>query len=355
MRKMLLGTLVAAGLVLVAVLLGRAAAGRNEDAVVDGQVVRVMRRDMVTAVKATGIVKPMVGAEVKVGSRVSGVVRRLLVRVGDRVGKGQLLAELDARDLQARRDEAAAALAVSEANLRYAEVDLRRKRELAAEQIVAASDLDVAERAFSVAERQRAQAQANLDYTTTQLEYARIIAPIAGVVSSVTTQEGETVAASFASPTFVTLIDLSRLEVRAYVDETDIGRVRLGQPARFTVDTYPDHEFEGRVVAIYPQAEIRDNVVDYVTVIRFQPSRDRVVRPEMTTTVRVLLDAHSRALVVPIRAVRRAEGRQFVWCRRGERTERQWVTTGIKDESYWEITDGLREGEAVVVGEPKGQ
>ncbi len=351
MKKLMLAGVVVTGLTIVAVVWGREAVNRTQEGAADLQVVRVSRRDIATAVKATGIIEPMVGAEVKVGSRVSGVVRRLFVRVGDAVAKGQLLAELEARDLQARRDAAAAALQVSEANLRFATVDLGRKRELRAAQLLAPSDLDVAEQAFAVAEQQRAQARASLDEATTELDYARIVAPISGVVSSVTTQEGETVAASFAAPTFVTLLDLGRLEVRAYVDETDIGRVRPGQPARFTVDTYPDHEFEGRVVAIYPQAEIRDNVVDYVTVIRFRAPRDRVLRPEMTTTVRILLDRREQVLAVPIGAVRRADGRPFVWCRRGETLERRWVTTGVRDESYCEIVDGLREGDAVAVGE----
>jgi HlyD family secretion protein len=353
MKKLILGGVGVGALVVVAVLWGKAAASRADDRSRSSEIVLVSRRDILTAVKATGIIKPMVGAEVKVGSRVSGVVRRLLVRVGDSVAKGQLLAELDARDLEARRAEAAAALQVSEANLRYALADLQRKRELRAAQLLAPSDLDLAEQAFSVAHEQRAQAQANLDYSATQVDYARIVAPIAGVVSSVTTQEGETVAASFASPTFVTLLDLARLEVRAYVDETDIGRVRQGLQARFTVDTYPDREFEGHVVAVYPQAEIRDNVVDYVTVIRFRGSRDRVVRPEMTTSVRILLDSHEHVLAVPVRAVRRSQGRQFVWCKQGQTLERRWVTTGIKDDAYWEIVDGLHDGDAVVVGEVK--
>jgi RND family efflux transporter MFP subunit len=274
-----------------------------------------------------------------------------LVRVGDFVAKGQLLAELDARDLQARRSEAAAAVGLSEANLRYAQADLQRKRELWSARLLAPSDLDLAEQAFSVAQQQRAQAQANLAYATTQLDYARIVAPISGVVSSVTTQEGETVAASFASPTFVTLLDLDRLEVRAYVDETDIGRIRLGQQARFTVDTYRDHEFEGRVTAVYPQAEIRDNVVDYVTVIQFQAPGDRVLRPEMTATVRILIDKREHVLTLPIRAVRRAGDRQFVLLRRGDAVERRSVTTGGRDEGYWEIVNGLREGDEVILGE----
>lgn len=113
-------------------------------------------------------------------------------------------------------------------------------------------------------------------------------------MASVSTQEGETVAASFATPTFVTLVDLSRLEVWAYVDETDIGRIKVGQRASFTVDTYGDETFEGSVTAIYPKPEIRDNVVNDVTVVRFDPPCDRILRPEMTTTVRITVDARKK-------------------------------------------------------------
>src|SRR4029434_10980162 len=102
------------------------------------------------------------------------------------------------------------------------------------------NERDRAERAAGVSEKQVTAARASLAFAETQLAYGRIEAPIDGVVASISTQEGETVAASFAAPTFVTLVDLSRLEVWAYVDETDIGRVRIGQPARFTVDTYGD-------------------------------------------------------------------------------------------------------------------
>jgi RND family efflux transporter MFP subunit len=238
-------------------------------------------------VTATGVIKPRSGAEVRVGSRVSGVVRRLFVRIGDTVRKGQLLAELDARELTARRAQAAAALESSRADLEYARADLRRKRELATAELLPRSELDLAERASAVAEQRVEEAAANLDFASTQLGYARIDAPIAGVVSSISTQEGETVAASFAAPTFVTLLDLDRLEVWAYVDETDIGRIKVGQKAGFTVDTYPGQPFAGRVTAIYPQAEIRDNVVNYVAVVRFDAPRDRVLRPEMTVMAKI--------------------------------------------------------------------
>ncbi|MGH9162389.1 MAG: efflux RND transporter periplasmic adaptor subunit [Vicinamibacteraceae bacterium] len=314
-------------------------------------VVRVVRRDIGSVVKATGIIKPRVGAEVRVGSRVSGVVKRLYVRIGDRVTKGQLLAELDDRDLVARRDEAAAALQQAKVDLSYANSDLQRRRELSRAGILPRSELDLAERAAAVAEQQVSAAQASLAYATTQLAYARIVAPIAGVVASVSTQEGETVAASFESPTFVTLLDLSRLEVWAYVDETDVGRIRLGQQARFTVDTYGDQEFEGRVTAIYPKAEIRDNVVNYIAVLRFESPPDRTLRPEMTTTVRIAIDTREDVLALPIRAVRRDADGTFVLSRRGEAIERRRVTRGSRDETYWQVLDGLREGDEVLVGD----
>jgi HlyD family secretion protein len=206
-----------------------------------------------------------------------------------------------------------------------------------------------------VAEQQVTAARASLEYATTQLAYTRIIAPIAGVVASVATQEGETVAANFAAPTFVTLIDLSRLEVWAYVDETDIGRIRTGGNARFTVDTYGDYEFPGRVTAVYPKAEIRDNVVNYVTVVRFEPSRDRILRPDMTTTVRILLETREHVLALPVRAVRRDGDGTFVLTRRGDKIERRPVTTGIRDDNYSEIINGVREGDEVLIGNAKNE
>jgi RND family efflux transporter MFP subunit len=338
-----------------ALLWSRAAWTQSESSATGAQVVRVTRRDIESVVKATGIIKPRVGAEVRVGSRVSGVVKRLYVRIGDRVNKDQLLAELDDRDLTARGDEAAAAAQQADVNLSYARTDLQRKQALLAEGVLARSELDLAERAAAVAEKQLTAAQASLAFASTQLAYTRIVAPIAGVVASVSTQEGETVAANFAAPTFVTLIDLARLEVWAYVDETDIGRIRVGQKARFTVDTYGDHEFDGRVTAVYPKAEIRDNVVNYVTVVRFEPPRDRTLRPEMTTTVLLAIDAREQVLALPIRAVRREGDHTFVLSRRGDAIERRPVTTGSRDESHWEILDGLREGDEVLIGDVRNE
>jgi RND family efflux transporter MFP subunit len=347
MKKLAWGLAVGV-MALPVVFLGRAAAKRQQEEAPGAEVVRAARRTIGSSVKATGVVKPRIGAEVKVGSRVSGVVARLHVQIGDTVARGQLLAQLETRELAARRDQAQAALASADATLQYARSDLSRKRALSAAELLSAADLDVAERSRGVAEQQHAEAAANLDYASTQLGYSRITAPIAGIVASVATQEGETVAASLAAPTFVTLVDLARLEMWAYVDETDIGRIAKGQTARFTVDTYPDHEFEGRVTAVYPQAEIRDNVVNYVTVVTFDPPHGRTLRPEMTTTVRIAIETRENVLAVPRRAVRREQGRSFVLTPSGEKRA---ITVGSRDETHTEIVDGLREGDEVLVGE----
>jgi macrolide-specific efflux system membrane fusion protein len=350
MKKVTWG-IVAAGLVLLPVaLLGRGAVGPAPREGGDLEAVRVSRRDIHTRVKATGLIRLMTGAEVRVGSRASGVVERLKVRVGDRVEKGQLLAVLDDQELVARRDQATAALDAAEAQLAFARSDLKRRHELSTFQLIAPGDLDLAERAFAVAEQQRAEAEATLTLARTQLDYSRIHSPISGVVGSVSTQEGETVSASLAAPTFVTLLDLERLEVWAYVDETDIGRIRLGQKATFTVDTYPDESFEGRVTAIYPQAEIRDNVVNYVTVVRFSPPPHHTLRPEMTAMVQIAIQSRDDVLAVPRGAVRRGPEGTFVYGPGEAGLVECPVVTGLRDDRYWEIVEGLDEGDTILVG-----
>lgn len=352
MKKKLPLTLLAAALLAFAAFAlsrGRERAGVGAE----GEIVRVGRHDFERSVTATGILKPRVGAEVRVGSRASGVVRRLFVKIGDRVEKGAVLAELETGELEALRAQSAAALASARADLAYAEADLARKRELAAAQVLARSDLDLADRASNVATERLREAEAKLRYAATQLGYGRIYAPISGIVASISTQEGETVAASFAAPTFVTLLDLDRLEVRAYVDETDIGRIHAGQAARFGVDTYPGVEFEARVVTVNPQAEIRDNVVNYVAVLRFEPPAGATLRPEMTASVRIELETRRGVLALPRRALRREDGRSFVLVRGGVSREgggeKRWVRSGAQDDAYLEIAEGLREGEEVLV------
>jgi macrolide-specific efflux system membrane fusion protein len=318
----------------------------------DARTAVVTRRDISSSVRATGIVKPMVGAEVRVGSRISGVVRKLYTSIGARVTEGELLAELDATELQARLDQALAAASVARAELEYTETDLRRKQELLRTGSVTRAELDQVENAARVAALRVQEADANAAYARTQLRYAMIYAPISGVVASVSTQEGETVAASFTTPTFVTIIDLNRLELWAYVDETDIGRVAEGQRAVFTVDTYPDSDFEGRVQSIYPDAVIENTVVNYITIVSIGERHDRILRPEMTAYVTIMLETRQDVLTVPRGAIRRAEGRYVVRVLEDGVVEEREIRVGWRDDDYTEVVEGLTEGETVLIGEP---
>ena len=309
----------------------------------------VIRRDVGGAVLATGVVRPQVGAEVQVGSRISGVLERLYVTVGDRVRRGQLLAQLDSTEHGARYAEALAALETVRAEAAFAAREFARAETMQSQGVIAEADYERASRLRDVTRSQVKQAEANLRSVEIQLGYTKIVAPIAGVVASVSTQVGETVAASLAAPTFVTIIDLERLEVWAYVDETDIGRIAVGQRAIFTVDTYPDDEFEGVVTAIRPKPEIQTGVVNYVTVLEIADARGRALRPEMTTTVTILLEQRSRVLAIPNGAVRRDRDGSYAFLLRSGAMVRQPIRTGYRGRTHVEILDGLAEGDTIVV------
>lgn len=310
----------------------------------------VTRRDIGSSVLATGIIKPMVGAEVRVGSRVSGLVENLRSNVGDYVKKGQIIAELEPSELKAKYNQSFASLQNVRANYEYAKLDLERQKSLSGQNFISQNQLDLAKRTFDINKAQLEQAQANLDYAKVQLEYTKITAPISGIVASVSTQEGETVAASFSAPTFVTIIDLERLEVWSYVDETDIGRIKENQKATFTVDTYPDTDFEGVVTAIYPKAVIQDNVVNYVTTLKITDFKEKTLRPEMTVTVTIFMERKENVLTVPNNAIKRQQGKTVVTLLDGSGTVNyRDVKTGYAANGYVEILEGVSEGEKVVV------
>ena len=322
-----------------------AAAPRAETAV-------VARRDVAATILATGVVRPATGAQVAVGSRASGVLRRLHVRVGDRVAAGQLLAELDDAELATQVARAEAALATARAERRWADEELARAGQLVAREMAPATELSAARRTAEMAQAREQEAAAVLAAARVQHGFARIRAPIGGIVGSIATQEGETVAASFAAPTFLTIVDLERLQLWTYVDETDVGRVAVGQAASFTVDSWPDERFEGRVVAVRPIAELRDNVVNYVALVEIAAggARGRLLRPEMSATVNVALDARRNVLAVPNGALRRDGDGSYVLVAAGDLIERRAVRLGLRGSTHSEVEAGLREGERVVLG-----
>ena len=314
------------------------------------QTAAVERRDIGATVLATGVIRPQVGAQVAVGSRASGVLEKLHVTVGDRVQAGQLLAELDPIEFRTQVDRVEAVLMNAVSQRVYADEEYSRVQQLVERSAATEAQLSAARRVAESARAAESEATAALEAARVQLGYTSIHAPIGGVVGSVSTQEGETVAASFAAPTFVTIVDLARLEVWAYVDETDIGRIEVGQSARFTVDTWPDESFEGRVTAVRPTAELRDNVVNYVTIIEIQNRSGRLLRPEMTTTVNIVLDGRADVPSVPNGALRRDSGGTYVLVLMANGIERRTVEVGFRGSDFTELLSGIETGEHVVLG-----
>lgn len=311
----------------------------------------VLRRDIVSSVQATGVIRARIGAEVKVGARISGRVEKLYANIGDVVKKGQLIARIEQEDLKAKVNEARMNLRVVEANLDLSRKNLDRMRNLFAEDFVARDKVDVAERDYKTAQAQAAQARESIRFHTAQLSYADIHAPIDGVIASVATQQGETVSATAQNvPTFVSIVDLNRLEVYAYVDETDIGKIKPGLEASFSVDSYPETEFKGVVSAIYPKATIQDNVVYYITVIAIE-NQDGKLKPDMTVNATLSLDKRAAVLTVPSKAISRESGKKVVRILAGGKEVVRTIKTGWKDSHYTEVLDGVREGDQVITGE----
>ena len=313
------------------------------------ETVAVKRRDLSSSIQATGIVRPQIGAEVRVGSRVSGVVKDLFVKNGDTVKKGDLLAALEDSELSARYRLELANLQNAQTVLKYARIEMDRMQLLADKDFASAQAYDNLKKEYDLAIARVGSQQAQMDYSSAMLGFTRIYAPISGVIGSVSTQKGETVSASFVSPTFVTIIDLSRIEIWTYVDETDIGRVSEGQKATFTVDTYAGTVFEGNVTAIYPKAEIRDNVVNYVVILEIIDTQGVQLRPEMTSYVTIMTKTVENALSVPDNVIRRVDGEPVVYVMQDNRPLLRKIKTGIKGNHMTEVTEGLKENEQVII------
>jgi len=362
----------------------------------------VARRDFSLSVLATGAVQAQVSAEVRVGARISGKVERLLANIGDDVTKGQVVAELEKADLEATVAQREAELQLAAAKLaavekltpmeiQKAELDISRwqatrtlsEQDISRESRLLESDaasqesfeqaqerlavvkaqLASAEKAHESVkarfEEDRKQASAEvararsaLENAKVQLSYATITAPIDGVIASVSTEEGETVAAGMQAPTFVTIIDLKRLQVDAYVDEVDIGKLKVGQRAAFTVDAFPATEFEGKVSAIYPKAVIQDNVVNYDVVVDIETPYQGLLRPEMTANVTIFLEKRDGVLAVPAKAVQRERGKNVVYVLADGRTEPREIKVGWRDGQWIEVASGLDEDETVLLEAP---
>ena len=339
---------------------------RGESRASTPETARVIRRDFSSTVLATGAVQPQVGAEVRVGARISGKVDHLYANIGDHVRKGQVIAELEKADLEAAVAKARAEVEVAEAKVadagsraKLAELEYQRQQNLIKEDFTSRQAVDKAlqekesaQAGLNLARKQLDAARAGREEAQVKLSYATITAPISGVIASVSTQQGETVSAGLNAPTFVTIIDLERLQVDAYVDEVDIGKIHAGQECVFTVDAFTAREFNGKVVAIYPKAVIQENVVNYDVVVEIIDPYEGLLRPEMTANVTIFLEERKQVLALPARAVKRERGRNIVYLLAGTGPEPRRVEIGWKDGPWIEIVAGLQEGQVILMAKP---
>jgi HlyD family secretion protein len=289
-------------------LAGLAAAGtavvRHRAAKDDGGLrTEVVGRGAVAAtVTSTGTISAV--HTVQVGSQVSGIVSSLSVDYNSPVTKGMLLATLDPTPLQAQVEQRRADLARAEVDQRNTEIAFNRQQRLLEQGLTAPSDYDAAKAAYDAAKAGVAQAQATLHQAQTNLSYTKIYSPIDGVVVARQYDIGQTVAASFQAPTLFTIAeDLTKMQVSADVDQSDIGRVQVGQTARFTVDAYADETFSGTISQIRLNATQNQNVVTYPVIIDV-PNPDKRLKPLMTADVTIEVAKVGDVLRVPNAALR---------------------------------------------------
>lgn len=374
---------VVVGVVVAAVVVGvvffrpKPEAPKLETAVVD-------TGDVVSRVSATGALSAV--TTVQVGAQVSGRISELHADFNDKVKKGQLLARLDPVTFDASVKSAQANLAVAEAALVRAQANAAQTKkqaarlaELAAKQLVAPAEVETAEAAavaasaeVSSSSAQIAQARANLERAQADLSYTRILSPIDGVVLSRAVDVGQTVAASLSAPVLFTIAgDLKKMQVDTDVSEADVGRVKEGQPASFTVDAFPGERFVGAVRQVRNAAETLNNVVTYAVMVDVDNGDGRL-RPGMTATVTFVTEERDDVVRVPNAALRyrapekkktettttaeapkkeRPKGRTVSVLRPGAvEPEVVTVVTGLSDGAWTEVKEGLSKGDVVVTG-----
>lgn len=263
---------------------------------------KVDRGNVTMTVTATGTLSAV--TTVQVGSQVSGVISRLYADFNSQVQKGQLLAELDPTPFQAQLDQRRADVTRANVEAQNAKITYQRQRRLAEAGLAAQAELDTAKAQYDSAVAQVSQASAALRQSETNLRYTKILAPTDGIVVDKQYEVGQTVAASFQAPVLFQIAqDLTKMQVQADVDQSDIGRMQVGQTARFTVDAYPEDEFRGRIAQIRFNALVNQNVVTYPVIIEV-PNPEGRLRPKMTANVTIDVATVQDVLRVPNAALR---------------------------------------------------
>lgn len=246
--------------------------------------VRPPNREASNIVTTSGTVRLRTGAVVRVGAQVSGIIQRLNVTVGSKVEKGAIIAVVDPSAQQARLEQAKAQIEIDRVAQAKAIRDFDRVQRIAERGLIAVQQVDDLRWQMQASNARVAKSETDLRAAQVELSYTTIRAPISGTVASVSTQQGETVAASFAAPTFVTIVDERALELVAMVDETDIAGVEPGESIAFSVEAYPGREFSARVRSIDPTALIISGVVNYPVVAEIG-AQAKDLKPDMTANI----------------------------------------------------------------------
>ena len=350
--------------------------------------VPVVRSDLRSTIQATGTLNPV--ETVDVGTQISGTIKELYFDYNSRVKQGQLIAIMDSATQSAEVAQAQATVASAQADVLNAQAaldvaakDLARTRELAKRDLIAKADVDAdtstwlkAKANLAAAEAKVAQYRATLEKSRINLNYTRIYSPVDGVVVAKNVEEGQTVAASYQTPSIAEIArDLTQMQVEVNVDEADIGGVHEGQPATFNVDTYPTLNFEGKVTQVRLSPETTDNVVTYTVIVKVQ-NPDGKLLPGMTANVSLILENRDDVLVVPNSAFRfkpsngQSSGEMgppgpggghkqnvaevtkpaLYTLDKKKKPVKMEVEKGITDGQNTEIISGVEEGERVITG-----
>ena len=286
----ILGIAVVAVAIMMIVNAGKSA---NKELVIRTHVVNEYTVE--NTVTATGTIEPV--ETVEVGTQVSGKVEKIYVDFNDEVKKGQLMAELDKQTLNQSLSRAKASLTSAESQLNYAKLTYERTKQLYESNAATLAAYQEAQNSYTQAQMSKKNAQAAYDQARVDLGYAEIYSPIDGIVLDRAVEVGQTVAASFSTPTLFTLAnDLTKMQVEADVDEADIRQVKTGQHVTFTVDAYMNDVFEGTVNQIRMKPTTTSNVVTYKVIIA-APNEENKLYPGMTANVSIVVNEQNGVLV----------------------------------------------------------
>ena len=329
------------------------------------ETVELKKGSINNTVTATGTIEPI--TKVDVGTQVSGTISHIYVDYNSVVTKGQLLAELDRKLLEAELKSEMANLKSSKSEFEYKDKNFKRLHQLHEKNLISETEYEEALYQHEKAQQAYEKAQATLVKAQSNLDYATIYSPIDGVVLSREVEEGQTVAASFETPTMFTIAnDLRKMQVIADVDEADIGQVLEGQRVTFTVDAFPDDTFEGDVTQVRLNPTTESNVVTYEVVID-APNPELKLKPGLTANITVYTMEKNDILLAPLKAFRftpetdpenpqttlapqTGKGEKVVWLQTAEGIVPKVIKVGVSDGIYTEVKEGIKEGSRLIVG-----